>query len=376
MSSTTPSAPNSTGADPFGPARWIARPVERSQRVTRHITSSRVDWAEPGHTLGQRFHAEGPVEAVSISLSEPRGVEDPFQSPVKFTISLRTEAGVPVMQRVYDGPQLVWDYFGIVLDVNPPAPPGEYIVELAAHQGTIGWLGADAAPAVEDDGVSPLPVRGTALIDDEPTGGVRLLGVDTHPAPNPLFRRSFELATLPVAAELAATVLGIGNVLINGRRVGGEALEPAVTNYDRTVLYRTWDVRHLLVPGINEILIQAGRERYGARGGDVWGWNLAPWHREPVALLNLRLTGIDGRVQSVTTDASWQAAAGPVQAERLFRGEDWVLEVMAPSGIRLPLSSRPAANSAARHMNRSTPPPPGSEGYNDPESDRNGSRFR
>ena len=236
MSSTAESASTGPDSEMFGAARWIARPVPRAQRIIRQITSTRTDWAEPGQTLGQHFRAEGPVEAVSISLTEPRGVEDSFLSPVKFIVSLRTADGAPVAERVFDGPQLVWDYFGIVLDVTPPAPAGEYVVELAAHQGTIGWSGAEEAPAGPDDGVSPLPIRGEALLDGEPTEGVRLLGVETLPAANPMFRRTFELDELPAAAELAATVLGIGNVFLNGRRVGAEALEPAVTNYDKTVL--------------------------------------------------------------------------------------------------------------------------------------------
>lgn len=311
-------------------ATWIARPVPRAQRIIRQITASRVDWAEPGHTLGQAFRAEGPVVAVSIDLTGPRGAADPFAADVRFTVALQTAGGDVVAERLFEGPQLVWDYFGALLDVSPPAPPGDYIVTLRAERETIGWSAADAAAPGTDDGVSPLPVTGAALADGEPVSGARLIGVETLPAPNPLFRRVVTLAGPPASAQLSACVLGVGVVRVNGVRVGDEMLEPAVTDYGKTVLQRTWDVTHLLRTGANEVLIAAGRERYAARGGDVWGWNLAPWHREPVASARLDMVAADGSVTSIGTDASWETAAGPVEAERLFRGEDWVIREAAP----------------------------------------------
>jgi alpha-L-rhamnosidase len=335
----------------FAGASWISRGVPRSQRIIRQITGSEVQWAEPGHSLGQAFSSEGPVVAVSVDLTGPRDAPDPFLADVRFTLSLENAAGDTVVERLFEGPQLVWDYFGPLLDVTPPAPPGDYVVVVRSERETIGWRTSASGEHADDDGVSPLPVIGSALVDGEPTSGVRTLGVDTLPAPNPLFRREFNLATAPTSAVLAATVLGIGVIRINGSRVGAEALEPAVTDYDRTVLYRTWDVAHLLREGANEIVIEAGRERYSARGGDVWGWNLAPWHREPVALACLEIAvGTDSVV--VATDASWSTAAGPVEAERLFRGEDWVVGgpapewgpavvVAGPSGVLRPSSSPP-----------------------------------
>lgn len=312
-------------------ASWIARPAPRSTRIVRQIARSRSDWVLPGHALGQRFRAEGPVVALNVDLVPPPGAADPHGVDVQFTVALETPDGAVVASRTFEGPQLVWDYFGPLLEVDPPAPPGDYVAVVRAERETVGWSTADARDDTPDDGVSPLPVTGSALADGSPVPGVRMLGVETLPAPNPVFRRELDLDEQPVAAELAASVLGTGVVRVNGVRVGEEMLEPAVTDYDKTVLYRTWDVTHLLRAGRNEIVVEAGRERYAARGGDVWGWNLAPWHREPVAAVALTATAADGTPSRVVTDAAWQTAAGPVEADRLFRGEDRVVRDAPPA---------------------------------------------
>ncbi len=317
-------------ADRLQNAQWIARPTPPAQRIIRQLERSRIDWAEPGHSVAQTFRSEGPVTAVNLDFSGPRDVADPHQADVAYTFSLETPAGEVLAQHRVEGPKLVWDYFDALLDVNPPAPPGEYVVVLRPEREAIGWWTADAQPVTADDGVSPLPVVGVALADGQQVDGFRTIGVDTLPAANPVFRRTFELDAAPTSAELTAVALGVGVTYINGSRVGDEALEPAVTDYDHTVLHRTWEVAHLLRAGANEIVIEAGRERYSARGGDVWGWSLAPWHREPVAIARLDIVASDGTASAIVTDASWTAEPGQVEYERLFRGEDWVIRADDP----------------------------------------------
>jgi alpha-L-rhamnosidase len=311
-----------------------------------------VDWVEPGHTLAQTFCTTGPVVAVNVDLRGPGDAAEAHNADMDFFVTLSDASGVVIAERRFEGPQLVWDYFGPFLDVTPPAPAGDYSVVLRSERGRVGWSASDTTPIGEDDGISPLPVVGAALADGEPAHGVRLLGVETLPAPNPVFRRAFELDSVPEAATLSATVLGTGVIRINDHRVGDEMLEPAVTDYDKSVLYRSWDVAHLLRAGVNEIRIEAGRERYAARGGDTWGWHLAPWHREPVALARLDVVGVDGTATTVVTDESWETAPGAVVAERFFRGEDWVIRAEAPNWEPAVIVAAPAGV-----LRRATLPP-------------------
>ena len=315
---------------PFRNAAWIARPVPAAQRTIRHMVRDRIDEAAPGESLSQSFRADGPVTAVSLDVAAPQDVADPFVADVKFTIELRSE-GRLIAEKVVEGPQLLWERFGQLLELDQPAAPGQYTVSLTSERGTIGWFVGEELSTNGDDGVSPLPVIGEARWNGAPVPGVRLIGIETIPAPNPWFRQNLFIDGPVREATLAAVVLGCGVVRVNGRRVGEEALEPAVTDYDRTVLYRTWDVAHLLRAGENEVLVEAGRERFAARGGDIWGWHLAPWHREPMALVCIDVTYDDGRKSSLVSDDRWVTAAGPVERELLFGGEDWVVPAQDPS---------------------------------------------
>ena len=312
-------------SDPFSGAAWISRAVRGSQRIIRETRRDGIEWAAPGQELAQTFHTDGPVRAVGVDLAGPQHADDPYALDVRFTLTLETLDATPVAKLLVEGPQLLWDRFGHLIDVSAGAPPGDYLVVLRVDRGTIGWYTANAHAPEPDDGVSPIPVVGQALTGGRPAAGTRLLAVDTDPAPNPIFRGTVDVDGTLADATLTAAVLGCGVIRINGRLIGEETLEPAVTDYDKTVLYRTRPIAHLLHAGSNEITIEAGRERYAARGGDIWGWNVAPWHREPTAIAKIALRYTSGHVAASTTGPSWQTAAGPVESEIFFRGEAWAV---------------------------------------------------
>lgn len=314
----------------FESARWISRAVPAATRVRRNKGTETVEWVAPGHSLAQTFDSPGPLAAVSVDIAGPPDADDPFAVDVRFMIRVVRVGGEVIGELIVDGPQLLWERMDRLIAITPPAPPGEYTVVLLAERETVGWHFAHAPSAGVDDGTEPLPLCGQAWTDGAPVEGVRMVAVETIPAPNPIFRTSFTLPSAASQATLAAVVLGCGFVTINGFRVGEGALEPAVTNYDRSVLYRTWEVAHLLRAGVNTIEVEAGRERFAARGGDIWAWYLAPWHREPMALARLDVCHADGDTSTIVTDESWEAAAGPVKVDTLYGGEQWVIDAADP----------------------------------------------
>jgi alpha-L-rhamnosidase len=293
-------------------ASWIGRHTPAGARIVREIESDHVAWVDPEHWLGQTVSVAGPVTAVSVDVTGDRAVAD---------LELCTPSGDVLAARTLVGGEVPWDRFSEFLQVDPPLPAGTYLVRVTARQGQVGWRSRLAAPdRADDDGVSPLPVVGSALRDGQHEPGVRCLGVETPPAPNPIFRSVVVVDGEVSQARLFAVGLGYGAFSINCHPVTADVLDPAPTDYDRTVLYRTYDVTRLLKAGENVLTAELGRGFYAARGANTWGWNLAAWHREPVLLAQLEYLDAGGTHHVVGSGPTWQTAAGPITSDLLYTG--------------------------------------------------------
>ena len=69
----------------------------------------------------------------------------------------------------------------------------------------------------------------------------------------PMLRRTFSVKKGMARARLYATARGIYECAINGRRVGEEYFAPGASQYDKHLLYQTYDVTDLLTEGENGI---------------------------------------------------------------------------------------------------------------------------
>ncbi|WP_243076304.1 family 78 glycoside hydrolase catalytic domain [Microbacterium sp. SS28] len=325
-------------------SEWIALPTPAASRALRETQRDEIDWAQDSN-LGQVFTAEGPFSAVHADLTGP------LLADVGFTLDVISTTGRIVASRTVDGPQHMWDRHLHFVPINPPAPAGSYELRLTVTHGSLGWYRRRRAATAGDDGVSPLPILGTALIGGAPAPGTRCMAVETDPSPNPVFRRRFTMSRRASDAFLSGTILGNGIITINGTPVGPEMLDPAPTVYTARVLYRTWNVEHLLRLGRNTIEVEAGRGMFGARGANVWGWHVAPWHAEPMTRLLLQWQDRD-RIHSDGTSRQWEAAIGSTLRETLYGGEhsvssahkpDWqtATVVSGPSGTLTPAALPP-----------------------------------
>lgn len=135
-------------------------------------------------------------------------------------------------------------------------------------------------------------------------------------------RREFDVASPIRKAVLYFSGLGLSEAHINGQRVGGEALSPHVSDYSKTVFYRTFDVTGLVRPGANAIGCVLGNGRY-----------FAPRARVPIAmetfgcpklLLQLELTHADGTTSRIVSDGSWKVLTdGAIGWNNEFDGEHY-----------------------------------------------------
>ncbi|TQE39973.1 alpha-L-rhamnosidase [Streptomyces ipomoeae] len=155
----------------------------------------------------------------------------------------------------------------------------------------------------------------------------------TAPGPVPLLRREFDLPAEPVSARLYVTSLGVHRTAINGRPVGDELLEPGWTSYPNRLLYATYDVTDLLVPGPNALSAAVGDGWY--RGHLTWHKNRDVYGDTLALLAQLEVTLAEGTTVTVATDDNWRGGHGALLAADLYDGCELDLR-QEPHGWRLP----------------------------------------
>lgn len=139
--------------------------------------------------------------------------------------------------------------------------------------------------------------------------------------PAPLLRREFDVRGTVRRARVYISGMGLYELFLNGKRVGDRVLDPGSTNYDRRVLYTTYDVTEMLAPGKNAIGVELGRGRYGMTTPSVWFWEKSPWHDAPKLLLQLEIEYEDGGTEVLASNESWKGTGGPTRFDSLYEGE-------------------------------------------------------
>jgi alpha-L-rhamnosidase len=140
---------------------------------------------------------------------------------------------------------------------------------------------------------------------------------------NTLLRREFTVR--PNLRRALAHVTGLGQyeLFLNGEKAGTDVLSPGWTDYKDTILYDTRDVTALLRLGANAAGIALGNGmlhvvRPVGRFAKFLG-SFGPQR----AILHLRLEYADGTVETVVTDETWKAHAGPITFSSIYGGEDF-----------------------------------------------------
>ncbi len=265
---------------------------------------------EPGHTLGQSFETEGPLDALTVFLD--------VVGTAGCTMTLRRTgpSGAVVARQVLAG--LTPDIYGNAigrLPFEPDLPPGKYYLELSDAQGSVAWQGL-----AED-----LYPEGKAFVDGAERAGEDrwVFGLPPDPPADPVLRKEFSLPARVESARLYVVGLGHAVAWINGQRVGDAVLEPGATNFNQRVLYRTHDVTSLVQRGANAIGVALGRGFFSTRAPDSDGANLAEWIAEPQLLARLEVLLSDGRRVVVGTGPDWSVTEGPTTYDGPYTGETY-----------------------------------------------------
>ena len=122
-----------------------------------------------------------------------------------------------------------------------------------------------------------------------------------------VMRKEFDLAAAPVRARAYVTGIGYYELRLNGGKVGNRVLDPGYTQFDRRILYATYDVTSQL---------KAGRNAVGMMLGEGWYHNRA-------AFLQLEIDLAGGAHVRVISDGSWKASQGAIVSDSIYDGETY-----------------------------------------------------
>lgn len=145
--------------------------------------------------------------------------------------------------------------------------------------------------------------------------------------PCPYLRREFTLARPIRTARAYASALGLYQLFLNGRKATEDCFLPGWTDYKKRVQFQTFDIAADLAQGPNAV---------GMVLGDGWyrgplGW--APTCRygdRPEGLLQIEIEYEDGARETIASDSSWKAAAGPIRTSTLYNGETYDARLEMP----------------------------------------------
>ena len=139
--------------------------------------------------------------------------------------------------------------------------------------------------------------------------------------PLPLLRREFAVSKPVRRATAYIAGLGFHELRLNGAKVGNHELEPGWTHYRKTCEYSAYDVTPFLKQGRNALGVMLGNGMYNVTGGRYTKFKGS--FGDLKLILHLRVEYSDGTTDSVASDDSWRASAGPVVFSCIYGGEDY-----------------------------------------------------
>lgn len=125
-------------------------------------------------------------------------------------------------------------------------------------------------------------------------------------------------------ARVYASALGVFTMTVNGQNVTDAVLEPGESEYEKTILYSTYDVTSLLTNGDNSVVAQVA--------GGIYDIDYLDGRFSKGEIKNNGQTGLiaeihidytDGTSQVVVTDNTWKTTGGPTLGSNWWGGEDY-----------------------------------------------------
>ena len=140
----------------------------------------------------------------------------------------------------------------------------------------------------------------------------------------PYFACDFNITKQVKKATMQASALGVMVVKMNGKAVSNNRLEPGESQWDKTVLYCTYDVTPLLQRGKNCIQVKVGGGLFNVTQAN--GRYTKPEIKNngtSAFACRLLVEYKNGTTETIATDASWLTAPSPTIVSNWWGGEDY-----------------------------------------------------
>ena len=140
-------------------------------------------------------------------------------------------------------------------------------------------------------------------------------------SPSPLLRKGFSISKQVKSARAYICGLGYYELYLNGKKVGDHVLDPVYTQYNKRILYVTYDITAQLQQGKNAVGVMLADGFYNQWVPDVWNFHKAPWRARPKLLMQLNIEYADDSHESIVSDPTWKCADGPIRYTTTRAGE-------------------------------------------------------
>lgn len=149
----------------------------------------------------------------------------------------------------------------------------------------------------------------------------------------PYIGRTFSMPDKTVSrARLYASGLGVFTMQLNGQPVTDNKLEPGESEYDKTVLYSTYDVTPLLRQGGNTLMAQVTGGIYNVRKlNDRFTKGEIQNSGTEALIAELHIDYADGSHDTLRTDTTWHCAPSATLGSNWWGGEDYDARLHADS---------------------------------------------
>ena len=137
----------------------------------------------------------------------------------------------------------------------------------------------------------------------------------------PLFRKDFNVSAKIKQATVNVCGLGQYELYINNNKIGDRFLSPGWTNYEKRILYNTFDITGQLNEGGNAIgaivgngFYNVSRERYR---------KLVVAYGYPKLIFHIQITYENGKVEHIVSGQDCKVTSSPITFSSIYGGEDY-----------------------------------------------------